>query len=636
MLPLFRRKKQWLKWVLLLAIIALAFTTVFLFVSTPTGLTGGIGQQDVAMVAGQAISAIEFRRQYQRLYDLYREAYSGADPRLLEQLNIPQQALNQLINEYAIAYEAEAFGLKVTEEELAQQIIRFPAFQEGGQFIGLDRYRQILQANNMTIRDFESAIRRDLLRRKFQQVLTDGVRATPAEVRQAFLEANQEVKVRYVAIDPEAVEIATVAPEALQSYFEENLDRFRIGEKRKIEYVIVSRDPEAVEVSEQQIEAEMAQLAQEEQVRARHILVRSQEGDGNETEARQKAQELLRQLRGGADFSALAREHSDDSGSGARGGDLGFFGQGEMVPEFEQVAFGLEPGQISDLVRTPYGFHIIQPLEKAGATEDGRRVVAEFNARNAEAERQAVTLAQQIAEQARASGQLGELASAHGLELRESPYFGEGAEGFGQIPGLPVGTDFLSDVFRRQIGEIEGPYPIGGRHVVAKVVDIQPSEIPEFESVKDEVLDWFKEERSSTLARERAEALFKEADQAGSLEEIARKYDLGLTTTPFFRKGVTIDDTLRFSPIVHDKAFTLDVGDIPPPILVAGKHVIIQIVEKSPIDEERFESEKAQIAEQLNEQKQSDFFSAYLENVMDRLRRRNQIEINQRLVDDLT
>jgi peptidyl-prolyl cis-trans isomerase D len=636
MLPLFRRKKQWLKWVLLLAIIALAFTTVFLFVSTPTGLTGGIGQQDVAMVAGQTISAIEFRRQYQRLHDLYREAYSGADPRLLEQLNIPQQALNQLINEYAIAYEAEAFGLKVTQEELAQQIIRFPAFQEGGQFIGLDRYRQILQANNMTIRDFESAIRRDLLRRKFQQVLTDGVRATPAEVRQAFLEANQEVKVRYVAIDPEAVEIATVAPEALQSYFEENLDRFRIGEKRKIEYVIVSRNPEEIEVTEEQISAEAAQLAQEEHVRARHILVRSREGDGNEPQARQEAQELLRQLRAGADFAALAKEHSDDPGSGAQGGDLGFFGRGQMVPEFEQAAFNLEAGQISDPVRTPFGFHIIQTLEKAGATEDGRRVVAEFNARNAEAERQALILAQQIAEQARSSGQLDELASAHGLELRESPFFGEGAEGFGQIPGLPVGTDFLSDVFRRQLDEIEGPYPIGGRHVVAKVVGIQPSEIPEFESVRDEVLEMFREERSSTLARERAEELFKEAEQAGSLEEIARKYDLRLTTTPFFRKGATIDDTLRFSPIVHDKAFTLDVGDIPPPILVAGKHVIIQIAEKSPIDEERFESEKAQIAEQLNEQKQSEFFSAYLENVMDRLRRGNQIEINQRLVDDLT
>ncbi|HUG44683.1 MAG TPA: SurA N-terminal domain-containing protein, partial [Acidobacteriota bacterium] len=515
MLPLFRRKKQWLKWVLLLAIVALAFTTVFLFVSTPTGLTGGIGQQDVAMVAGQTISAIEFRRQYQRLYDLFREAYSGADPQLLEQLNIPQQALNQLINEYAIAYEAEAFGLKVTEEELAQQIIRFPAFQEGGQFIGRDRYRQILQANNMSIRDFESAIRRDILRRKFQRVLTDGIRATPDEVRQAFLEANQEVKVRYMAIDPAAIEIATVAPETLQGYFEENLDRFRIGEKRKIEYVIVSRDPEAVEVSEQQIEAEMAQLAQEGQVRARHILVRSREGDGNETEARQKSQELLRQLRGGADFSALAREHSDDPGSGARGGDLGFFGQGEMVPEFELVAFGLEPGQISDLVRTPYGFHIIQSLEKADATGEGRRTVAEFNARNAEAERQASSLAQQIAEQARSSGELGELASAHGLELRESPFFGEGAEGFGQIPGLPVGTDFLSDVFRRQLGEIEGPYLLGSRQVVARVVDIQPSEIPEFDSVRDEVLELFKEERSSTLARERAEELYREAEQAG-------------------------------------------------------------------------------------------------------------------------
>lgn len=636
MLPLFRRKKQWLKWVLLLAIVALAFTTVFLFVSTPTGLTGGIGQQDVAMVAGQTISAIEFRRQYQRLYDLFREAYSGADPQLLEQLNIPQQALNQLINEYAIAYEAEAFGLKVTEEELAQQIIRFPAFQEGGQFIGRDRYRQILQANNMSIRDFESAIRRDILRRKFQRVLTDGIRATPDEVRQSFLEANQEVKVRYVAIDPAATEIATVAPETLQGYFEENLDRFRIGEKRKIEYVIVSPDPEAVEVSQQQIEAEMAQLAQEAQVRARHILVRSREGDGNETEARRKAQELLRQLRGGADFSALAREHSDDPGSGARGGDLGFFGPGQMVPEFEQVAFGLEPGQISDLVRTPFGFHIIQTLEKADATGEGRRTVAEFNARNAEAERQASSLAQQIAEQARSSGELGELASAHGLELRESPFFGEGAEGFGQIPGLPVGTDFLSDVFSRQLGEIEGPHLLGSRHVVAKVVDIKPSEIPEFDSVRDEVLELFKEERSSTLARERAEELYREAEQAGSLEEIAQKHDLRLTTTPFFRKGATIDDTLRFSPIVHDKAFTLDIGEIPPPILVSGKHVIIQIVEKSPIDEETFEREKKQIAEQLNEQKQGEFFSAYVENIMERLRRRNQIEINQRLVDDLT
>lgn len=631
MLPLFRRRKEWLKWVLLLVIVALGLTTVLLFVDTPGGITGGIGVQEVAVVAGNPITAAEFGRYYRRLLEAYREMYNldRGDPDILRQLGVGQQALNQLIQQYATSYAAERMGLDVAPDELIGEISRL--FQDNGGFIGTERYKQILRMNNLSPREFEEAMRRDLLAAKLRNILTDGILATPDEVRRSFLEQNQEVRVRYVAFDPATAGSGAIAEEQLREFFVERQDEFREEEKRRITFTHAYVAPTEVTVAPEDIEAELANVPTEEQVRTRHILIRTSP-DADDEDALRRAEDLVRRIRGGADFEELAREHSDDTASAVRGGDLGFFGRGQMVPEFESVAFAQEPGQVSGPVQSPFGFHIIQTLEKTDQGDATRRPVAEFNARVRLSDERSKELAESMISEIRDGASLEEVAAKHSLEVVQTPLFDQ----FDGVPQAGLGPDFTARVFSAEIGDLVGPFGSAGRYFLARVDEVAPARVPGFEEVRDAVAERFERERGETLAFERANEFFAEALHEDSFEAVARRHGLSVVTTGFFRKGSNIDDDLRFSPEVHDQAFSLSVGEISTPITVAGKYFVFQVAEESDVDEFGFEREKASLQERLTEQKRNEFFLAYVQNVVSGLRRDDKIAINQRLVDDLT
>ncbi|GAB4254292.1 MAG: peptidylprolyl isomerase [Acidobacteriota bacterium] len=631
MLPLFRRRKEWVRWVMLVVIIAIGVTTVLLFVRTPSGMRAGLGYREVAKVAGRPITANEYGRYYRQLYETYRRVYNldKQDPDIVRQLGIEQAALNQLIRQYAAAYAARELGLRVPADELRDNILR--VFSDNGQFVGTDTYRRILQANNVTVREFESAMERDLLVEKLRQVLTDGITATPDEIRQAFAEANQQVKVRYVVFDPAAMEEAEVSEETLRKYYEENQDEFREPERRRVTLANIYVKPTDVEVTEADIEAEMGEAKGDEQVHARHILIQIE--DDNEEAARKEAEEILRQLRQGADFEKLAREHSDDPGSAAKGGDLGFFGRGQMVPEFERVAFSLKPGEISDLVRTPFGFHIIQTLEKTSPGEAARRAQAEFNARLKKAAARGREIANQIAAAVRQGTPFEDAVKEAGFEVLQTRYF-TGAEG---VPTAGAGQDFTQQVFNAQKGELVGPYDAAGRYLLARIDDIQEAHVPPFDEIRDRVAEQYRKQEADQLAQDKAQEFFRRATREGQdFETLAKELGLEVTLTDFFRKGVNIDDNLKFSPEVHDQAFTLDPGKVSTPILVAGKYIVFQVAEKTPLDEEALQAQWDTLAEQIAQRKRSEFFNAYVQQVIEELRKKDLILINQELVRDLT
>lgn len=633
MLPLFRRKKEWLKWVLLAVILALGLSTVLLFVNTPQGIGGGVGVQEVAVVAGQPITSAEFGRYYRRLMDMYRQMYNlnESNSALLRQLGIGQQALNQLIQQQSAVYAAQELGLAVSDQELANEIARL--FSENGVFIGTDRYRQILFSNNLTTREFEESVRRDLLGEKLRNIVSDGIVATPDEIRREFIEANQEVRLRYVGFDRDLVSPGAVDEAKLREFFQQDQEPYRIPEQRQVKYVEVNIPANEVEVTEEQILAEMSITETEEQVHARHILIRfTADREGDEERARKEAQALLEQLKSGADFAELARVHSQDTASAVRGGDLGFFGRGQMVPEFERAAFDLAPGVISDLVRTVYGFHIIQTLEKSGGAGGGNRPAALLAARTKEADRQSREKAQQVVIATRAGATLEDAAARLGLRVETSGLFDQLRGPLGLNPG----PEFVAAVFSGAAGEVVGPHGGGARYLVARIEEVQPARVPPFEEIRGQVEEAYVESQRDAIAQEQANAFSRQAREAGSLDAAARAAGLKVLETPMFRKGTTIDENLRFSPEIHDHAFSLPVGGIGPPVRVTNLYYVFQVMEQSPVDEERFNREQDELREQLIQRRRGEFYSAFVQNVVDRLRREEKIIINQRLLDDLT
>ena len=249
MLDLFRRKKSGLKWILWIVILALSGGMLLLFVDVPTGVGVTPGNLDVAVVAGKRVTVAEYQRAFGRLYDVYSQNYRlfSSDPAVLNQLGLPKQALDGLINRHAISYEATRLGLSVSPQETVDHIATNPIFQENGKFIGIENYKLLLQHSNLSTTEYEQSVQMDILAQKLQNLLTDGIMPTLEEAYQEFVSRNQKVQLHYLAIDPNKIKPSQVTKEDLQAHFSEHQNEYKIEEKRKIAEAVDCRKDDAFE-----------------------------------------------------------------------------------------------------------------------------------------------------------------------------------------------------------------------------------------------------------------------------------------------------------------------------------------------------------------------------------------------------
>ncbi|MCA1650568.1 MAG: SurA N-terminal domain-containing protein [Acidobacteria bacterium] len=373
MLDRMRRHKNWLKWSLFIVVVAFVFLYIPDFLRDPQAA----GANDVvASVEGREITVSRFRRMYQQQMQAYRSAYgANMDEKLLKQLGIDQRIVQQMIEEEAALAEAKRLGISASDVEVRERILALPAFQENGQFIGDQRYRQLLQMQNPPMRpaDFEDQVRRGITVEKLNGALTDWITVGDGELDAEFRRRNEKVKLAVINFPADKFRDAAAATDAeVAAHFEQHKEQYRLPEKRKVRYALVDAQAmrERVQIQPRDVqrsyEENQQQYSTPEQVRASHILLKTEGKD--EAVVKKQAEDLLAKVKVGADFAALATKFSEDEASSKKGGDLDFFGKGQMVPEFENAAFAMEPGQISDLVKTQFGFHIIKTVEKSRAS----------------------------------------------------------------------------------------------------------------------------------------------------------------------------------------------------------------------------------------------------------------------------
>ena len=385
MLDRMRRHKSWLKWSLGLVVVAFIILYIpdFLRAKDPAG--GALPSDQIAQVDGRGVSVLEFRTAYQRQVAAYRQAYgTSVSEQLLRQLGFEQQVLQQLVNEQAMVAEAQRLGMTVTDDEVRQRILAMPEFQLNGQFIGEAQYQAMLNSARppMSSGEFEAGLRRQLLVEKLRALVTDWVAVTDAEADTEFTRRNEKVKVQLVHVPSSAFLGQMAATDAeVATYFASHTEEYRIGERRKVRYLLVDVEAlrQGIVVPSREVERyyndNIELFSTPEQVRASHILFKTEGKD--EAAVRAAAEKVLQEARGGADFAALAKKHSEDESNAALGGDLDYFSRGRMVPEFEAVVFGAQPGLIPNLVKTGYGFHIIKVVDaKAGTTRTFEEVQA--------------------------------------------------------------------------------------------------------------------------------------------------------------------------------------------------------------------------------------------------------------------
>ena len=574
----------------------------------------------VAVVNGSYIGLREYQSTYSNLVEQMRSQFGRQfSSELVETLNLKGQALDRLINRRLILAEAGMLEFDVSREELQNAIVSYPAFQTNGQFDSL-RYQQILRSNKLTPQDFEANQREDLLINKVEQFITRGTKVLETEMLSFFHHTRDRVNLAYVQIDPQDFKNQVkVDEEAVRDYFDKHGENYRLADKRNILYVrFVPQDYLAeVEVTDQEIE-EFYQLHQDDylepkKVHARHILFRISENakTAEIQEILDRAKKVLDLARKGDNFAELARKYSDDS-TASKGGDLGYFKSGDMVKPFADSAFSLKKGEISDLVRTRFGVHIIKVEDIKEESVKPLAAVKETVRQSLKEERSreiALQRADSFIDLSRALDDLQKAAAEAGLEVKESGLFAAEEP----VPQLGRHPEINDIIFALRPKEISPAFSIGDDQLVAQLVEIQDSRLEEFAEAQERVQEDWITEQSEVLARKQAQEWLETARQEGNLAEVARRNKLKINKTGLFTTispappfGNQRDMVITAFSLTPEQPVPSEVYE------VDGKFIILQLEDSQPASENGFQKEKDSLAKQLLQAKKEQTFSRWI------------------------
>ena len=617
MLDRMRRHKGWLKWSL--ALVVLTFV-VFYIPDFLTTTTGASPNETIADVEGEAITVGSFTRRYNAQVQAYRNAYGGQmNDQLLKQLGIDRQILQQLIDEEAMVAESRKQGIAVSDVEIRERILALPGFQESGKFVGEQRYRQILQIQNppLTTTEFENSLRRALMIEKLRTALTGWMSVNDTDVVAEFRKRNEKVKLDVVPVTAEAFKSqVTVTDAELVPFFEKAKDKYRIGEKRKIKYaqVNVEQVRGTITVPEAEIAAfyqqNLSQYQTPAQVRASHILFKLEGKDEKGVQAL-AADVLKKATAPGADFAALAKQYSEDDSNNQNGGDLDYFGRGRMVAEFEQAAFGMKAGEISNLVKTAFGFHIIKVVDnKSDQTRPLTEVRTELEDQlkwqkaQAEAER----IAKSLEATTKTPADLDKVAKERNLAVVETGLVASDEP----IQGVGAQPEISGRVFGMKEGEVTPAMRVATGWVFATVTGRQDSYLPQLAEVKAKVADDVRQEKAAEMAKQRATAIATELKNAKDFAAAAKRAGLEVKTTELVARGTAIPD-LGISEAVDVAAFALPPGGVSDAISTATGTAVIRVVEKVGVTDTEVESGKDVLRDELVNGRRDKFFGAYMQ-----------------------
>ncbi len=620
-----RRHRRWL-YVFLWVVIA-AF--IILYIPAFTGPEAGSPGDVYAEVGGHVITVGEFQRTYDAQRRRLEQLYPGRlDAATLEQLGLEEQALSSLVEERLLNLEAERLGIRVDDETLAGHIARAPELQRDGRFVGAAEIKRRLELSGVSQQEFEDSYRARLRAERLQALVTDGLGVTPAEAESEFRRRNEQVKAEYVLVPADRFKSQVqVAEDEIHARFEAKKETYRLPERRVVSYLLL--DPATLESRVAVTEPELAayyqehgeEYKEEEQLCASHILLKvkatpeAKEGHSEE-EASKLAQGVLDQLNGGADFASLARKTSEDQGSAPNGGDLGCFGRGRMLPEFENAAFDLKPGAIAGPIKTSYGYHLIRA---AAHREERIPALSEVKERIRQlvVARRARALAQEKVQAAaialKRGRSLPEVAKEQGLQTQQSPAFSR----TDRIPPFDS-PQVVGRVFELKKSEVaKEPFSTPRGYVFVSVADIQDSRVPALAEIKDRVKADLVDERATQRAAATAAELRNRAESDG-LEKAAAAAGLVRKETPsLISRGSPLGD-LGSGQALDDAAFELKEKALSAPVPVNGGYAILRVLERKPFDPAAFAKEKDNLLASLREQRREQLFRAYMNQVRTR------------------
>ena len=627
------------RWIKISMSILLGFICLSMLTYLIPGMGGAMSStpDTVASVGGQDISVIDVQRQ------LSTVLHGQAVPEMLKGL-YAKQVLDQMILTHALELEAKRLGISVTPQEESDRIKQLlPSAWEGGTW-AKDRYvAEVQNRTGMSVQDFESFLRDDMLREKFRQLVTDSISVTPGEIQDEFRRRNEKVTIEYVLVKPADIASSIHPTDAeLSAYFAKNAARYQIPEKRSARYALLdlAKLREISPVSDDALRAyynaHIDQYKVENRAHVEHILFKTiGKTDAEIAEIRQKAEEVLKKARSGANFEDLAKKYSEDDGTKPKGGDLGWIVEKQTVPEFEQAAFSAPKGSISDLVKTQYGFHIIKVLDRETAHtksfEEVRSAIAPIVAEQ-KATEDANNISTQMAATVRQSNRqsLDDLAKKFNLQLGETPLVSV-TEPIGDLGSAP---ELHQTLFQLRPGELSQPLQVPQGFVILTPKDVQPAHQGTLAEVRDRVIADYQQEKSVELARTEAEDFAMRVQGGAPFDQAAKALGLPLVTSqPFARTGSVQD---LGSAKLLAASFGMKIGQVSPATQIGGNWLVYRVATHEAPNPEDLAKQTDQIKQQLLQAKQGAAFEAFRLALEDRLKKEGKLVINDEVMKRLT
>lgn len=615
--------------ILLGAVVLVLGGSMLLYLVPQAPTSGEVSSDAVAKVGDASITVQDVRQQLDQI------ERNNQVPRALEGL-YAQQILQQLVFQKEIEYEAKRLGITVSDQERAERIRQYlPAAFTGGTFVGIDQYTAMVQQRfQLSVPVFEELIRQGLLEEKFRKLVTDGISVGPAELQEEFRAKNEKVKLDYALIKPEDLEAKITPSDAeIKTAYDKNKSKYQVPERRSVRYALldINQLRQNIEISDtvlkKQYQENIQQYQVPNQVHVQHILFKTVGmTDAEVEEVKKKAEDVLKQAKKGGKFDELAKKYSEDPGSKDKGGDLGWIRQGQTVPEFEKTAFSLGPGQISDLVKTQYGFHIIKVLEKQTAhTKPFEEVKASLRAPLllSEADKQATDTSDQLSRAIRQSSKisLDDLAKQYHLTLGETrPVSATDA-----LLELGNSQEVKDAIFRLRPGELSLPIRNDRGYVVLSLKEDLPAHQGTLEEVRDRVITDLKHDQSIDQANRKAEELVRRVKAGEKFDAAAKALGLDPKTSDSLARDGSIPGAASGKQL--SAAFHLKQGDVGAPLKLGQNWFVYHVAEKVEANPAEFESQKKQIAEELLQSKRNLAFEAFRAALSNRLKQEGKLKL---------
>jgi peptidyl-prolyl cis-trans isomerase D len=633
MFDLFRSRDKAVRIMLgfILVVVAASMVT-YLIPNSNLGNT--VGDETVlAEVAGQKLTQKEF----QRNFSIVMQNMQVTTPEMA-QVIFPQY-LDSEIQKMAALYVAGRMGITVSDDEILNGMMtNNPQFFQNGA-VNKDQFEQYLASMGLTVQDASDQIRDQIIIKKLQDAVLEGIVVTPKEVEAEFSRRYEKAKIEYIGF-PAGKFTDQVKPtdDELRKVFEIDKAGYPVQAKNSYQVVVVDQDKVAatMTLTDAQLRAaynsSMDNYRLPERIHVRHILVATEgKSDAEKKTLRAKADDLLKQLKNGADFAALAKKSSDDKGSGEKGGDLDWVVKGQEVPEFDSVAFNLKPKELSGVVTTNFGYHIIQVLEKEPAHvkpfDEVKATLAD------ELKKQGITdKVQMMADQIRAAlqkspGSAAEVSKQFGADLITVP---EGISGQ-PIPTLGPSPEIDGTIAQMKPNDVSPVIPLPSNRLAVVVLNTRiPARLSTFDEVKEQVRQKYVLAQAQEIANQKAKEALDRIRKGEDMEKVAKSYKLDVVTSSFFGRADSVEGLGQATYV--DDAFTKPVGTVFGPTMINGRDVVSKSLEKIGADPTALAAQKDQILLELKQKKAQDTASLMMDSISTSLVKDGKLKRNDKAI----